>query len=126
VKAIFTVAGRVVGGKRLGRAIGFPTANLAYEESGAYPSDGVYAAFAEIDGARYAAVLNQGKHPTLPEGPRTIEAHLINFSGDLYGREMALHYVAYLRPERKFESPDALGRQLREDIKNALRALSEA
>ena len=122
----FTVSGRTVPGKRLGTELGFPTANLAVPPGLALPANGVYVAQAEVDGARYVAILNQGFHPTAPEGMPTIETHLIGFpGGELYGREITLTYLAFLRPERRFDSLTALKCQLAADEAEALRWAAE-
>jgi riboflavin kinase / FMN adenylyltransferase len=120
----FTLRGRTVRGKRLGTRLGFPTANLVYPPVDALPPDGVYAARATLDGRDYVAVLNQGRHPTAPEGRATVEAHLLGYAGgDLYGRELTLTYVSYLRPERRFQTLEALRAQLAADAEEALRRI---
>ncbi|MBR3503892.1 MAG: riboflavin kinase [Clostridia bacterium] len=110
-------SGRVVGGKRLGRTLGFPTANI--ETEGRTPPRGVYAAVAEADGRRYRAVMNIGRHPTAPEGPPTIEVHLLDFSGDLYGHILTVEPVCRLRGEIRFDSLEALEAQLQRDCARA-------
>ncbi len=113
--------GTVVHGKRLGRTIGFPTANLAMEE--VIPcAGGVYYGTAQVDDVLYRVILNIGSHPTVPEGPPTVEAHLIDFSGDLYGRELSVRVRAFMRAETRFPSVDALRAQLERD-KAAARVL---
>ena len=112
------IDGYVESGKHLGRTLGFPTANIAPERvTGAWPENGVYAAAVWIDGDAKArpAMLNQGVHPTAPEGKPTVEANLPGFSGDLYGRRVRVEYLKFLRPERRFESLDALTDQLARD-----------
>ena len=104
--------GTVVKGKQLGRTLGFPTANL---ETDAAPARGVYVVVAETGGARYRAVMNVGSHPTAPEGPPTIEVHILGFAGDLYGQKLAIEPVALMRGEKKFASLDALKEQLKKD-----------
>ncbi|MDD3212561.1 MAG: riboflavin kinase [Eubacteriales bacterium] len=122
----FTVAGQTVRGKRLGTELGFPTANLEYPVGTALPPNGVYIAEAETEGRRYAAILNQGTHPTAPEGQATIETHLLNYDGgDLYGREITLTYLRYLRPERRFGSLEELKARLAADEAEALRWYAE-
>jgi riboflavin kinase/FMN adenylyltransferase len=112
----FQISGQTVRGKRLGTELGFPTANLRYPHMPSLPPNGVYVALAEIDGARYVAILNQGHHPTAPEGQPTIETHLLGFAGgDLYGRQLTLTYLAWLRPEKRFPTLEALKAQLRAD-----------
>lgn len=111
----------------MGRRLGFPTANLAYEHAYEYPPDGVYAALVVIDGEEgvYRAILNQGGHPTVPEGPKTIEVHLFNYAGALYGRVLNVKYIRFLRGEKRFDSLEALKSQLAIDAENAYRALAE-
>lgn len=113
----FRISGQTVRGKRLGTELGFPTANLRYPRAPSLPPNGVYVALAEVGGMRYIAILNQGHHPTAPEGQPTIETHLLGFAGgDLYGRQLTLTYLAWLRPERRFPSLDALKAQLGADV----------
>lgn len=111
------VCGRVEAGKHLGRQLGFPTANLRADESTALPENGVYAAAFWVEGEDRArmCMLNQGTHPTAPEGKPTIEAHLLDYDGDLYGRRARVEYLRFLRPERRFESLEALSEQLSRD-----------
>ncbi len=120
---VFVLTGRVSPGKRLGQRLGFPTANIAYVRDGrAWPPDGVYIGTAEVAGDhdRYLAILNQGRHPTAPEGGPTVEAHLIGYSGhDLYGRQLTLCYRQFLRPEKKFEALHELAAQLEQDRRSA-------
>ena len=116
----FTISGQTVRGKRLGTELGFPTANLMYPPVPALPPNGVYVALAQIDGLRYVAILNQGHHPTAPEGQPTIETHLLGYAGgDLYGKQLTLTYLAWLRPEKRFPSLEALQCQLAEDVAGA-------
>lgn len=109
------IEGRVVQGKQLGRTIGFPTANIEAECRLGDGPDGVYAAWIDVEGVRCGAMVNIGHHPTLPEGGRTVEAHIFDFCGDVYGMQVRLETVAYLRPERKFGSVDELRNQLEKD-----------
>jgi riboflavin kinase/FMN adenylyltransferase len=114
-----SLLGRVVEGDRRGRTIGFPTANLDLLHE-VRPPAGVYAGRVEIDGREHLAMANIGTRPTFKEGqdPRTsttVEVHVLDFEGDLYGRLLEFHFVARLRDERKFPSVDALVRQLEAD-----------
>ena len=122
--ALFTFHGRVVRGKRLGSRLGFPTANIAYDpRSRAWPREGVYAGVAWLDGddRGYLSIINQGRHPTVPEGMATVEAHLLGHAHlDLYGRGLTLAYCRYLRPEQAFPTLEALREQLRRDRLSAL------
>jgi riboflavin kinase / FMN adenylyltransferase len=110
------LVGTVVRGDGRGRKLGIPTANLggcANQE----PSVGVYAAWATLDGRRVPAALNIGHVPTVgAERPLTVEAHLIGWSGDCYGRELGLDLIAHLRGEHRFATLDALVAQIRADI----------
>lgn len=108
------LTGRVVSGKRLGRTLGFPTANMDVQDMTACPP-GVYAGLCRVDEEKYRVIINIGRHPTAPEGAPTVEAHLIGFSGDLYGREISVRLIRFLRGEEKFPSLDALKDQLERD-----------
>ena len=109
------IKGKIVSGKQLGRTIGFPTANLQPDSSPEI-KNGVYAAWFCLEEMRLPCMLNIGRHPTVPDGAPTIEAHVIDFSGDLYGLSASLTALHFLRPERKFESLDALKAQLARDL----------
>ena len=114
------VFGEVVEGEKRGRAIGIPTANLAVPLDLAVPARGVYTAWAVVGGQTYPSAVNIGIRPTFDgTSALTVEAHLLNFSGDLYGQRLYLHFLARLREERKFDSVDALVAQIREDIGRA-------
>ena len=117
------IPGIVETGSGRGRSIGVPTANLAVWEERARPAAGVYAAFAWLEEVRYYAVVNVGLRPTFDDGGDvTIEAHLLDFSGNLYGRRLVLEFVARLRHEQKFEHPQDLGAQIKVDV-NAAREM---
>lgn len=121
---MFSLSGTVIHGKHLGRTLGFPTANLACPARPDLPATGVYIAAMEVFTGPYAGqtlpcVLNQGKQPTAPSGITTVEAFVLNFSGDLYNAQVTMHYLHFLRPEQKFESLDALKAQLALDVHHA-------
>lgn len=117
----YVLAGSVIVGDRLGRTLGFPTANLNVTGL-VLPPDGVYVVRATTAGATHRAVLNIGRRPTLRTGnlERRFEVHLLDFSGDLYGRELAVEFVARLRDEIKFPSLEALKAQIAADIQAAV------
>jgi len=116
----FAIVGQVVEGEKRGRTLGFPTANLAVDSSLAVPADGVYATWAYVEGAgRWKSATNIGVRPTFGAGARTIEAFLIGFQGDLYQRQIRLEFTQRLRDETRFETPEALVRQMREDVRRA-------
>jgi riboflavin kinase/FMN adenylyltransferase len=115
----YTILGTVVGGDNLGKKIGFPTANLS-AHSEQFPPDGVYFAEAMLDGKRYPGVVNLGVRPTVAEKTdRILEIHLFDFDRDIYGKDLELRFVRFLRPERKFENIEALVRQINVDVEQA-------
>jgi riboflavin kinase/FMN adenylyltransferase len=122
---LYFVDGVVVSGDGRGRGLGFPTANLeAHNET--LPGSGVYAGFCrELHGASspWPAVLNIGHRPTFGGGRLSAEAHLLGYSGDLYGRPMRWEFVARLREERRFSGAGELQSQIRMDIEVARQAL---
>ena len=120
-----SLVGRVTTGARRGRQLGFPTANLALMAERVIPADGVYAGFAWVNGRRYPAVTNIGVRPSFSETARTVEAHLLDFSGDLYGVDLRLEFVERLRPEKRFEALDALVTQIRADAERAALLLAQ-
>jgi len=120
----FLLEGYVVPGKQLGTRLGFPTANIAYDpQECEWPREGVYVGIAQLEGEdkAYAAILNQGRHPTAPGGMPTVEAHLLGYPQKaLYDRKLFLTYRAYLRPEKQFPSLEALQTQLSLDRLSAV------
>lgn len=126
----FTVRGRVVRGERRGRALGFPTANLAPDNE-VLPAAGVYAGRLRIldegdppPGSEWPVVTNLGVRPTFGgERGLVAEAHLIGFEGDLYGRRVELSFIHHLRGERRFRDADALRKQIAADVAEARRRL---
>lgn len=112
------IEGIVVHGKHLGRTIGFPTANLRADRRAGEGPNGVYAAWFHVDGRKLPCMVNIGHHPTLPGGGETVEAHIFDFSGDIYGRKATLETVKFLRSEVKFPSPEALRLQLERDMES--------
>lgn len=117
------IHGTVIHGKELGRNIGFPTANLLVDCS-LTVDNGVYAARIVIDGHSYGALVNIGYTPTFPaQKQRLLEAHLLNFSGNLYGKELNVELVAFVRPEQKFASIDELRQQIENDKTKIIKIL---
>lgn len=113
--------GTVVSGYRVGRKIGFPTANLRVDEPDKLvPSDGVYAVRVTVAGQVYGGMLSIGYRPTIGNGPdRSIEVNIFNFHSDIYEQYIRLSFVRYLRPELKFNSVDELIAQLHKDAVDA-------
>jgi len=115
----YTLAGTVVENRRIGRRIGFPTANILPEPNRAIPKDGVYATIACVNGAYYRAVTNVGSNPTVHGDHLTIETHMIGFDADIYGERLTVAFRRLLRGELVFSSLDALKEQIRLDILEA-------
>jgi riboflavin kinase/FMN adenylyltransferase len=116
----YTILGTVVHGDDLGKKIGFPTANLS-AHSEQFPPNGVYFAEARLDGVVYPGLVNLGYRPTMSSSrsDRILEIYLLDFDRDIYGKDLQLRFIRYLRPEQKFENVDALVRQIERDVQQA-------
>ncbi|MBR2937652.1 MAG: bifunctional riboflavin kinase/FAD synthetase [Oscillospiraceae bacterium] len=110
------LTGTVLAGKQLGRTIGVPTANLLLPAELITPRFGVYASKVWADGKDYLAVTNIGTRPTVDGEGVTVEAHLLDFDGDLYGKTITIAFCDFLRPEEKFENLDQLKAQIATDV----------
>ncbi len=119
------VAGTVVEGARRGRQLGFPTANLL-PPAVALPAEGVYAGWALLEAGPWPAVVNVGRRPTFDHGDLRLEAHLLDWKGDLYGRSLTVEFVARLRGEQRFQGPEALRAQIGQDAALARQLLGPA
>ena len=120
----FILTGKVVQGNQKGRTIGFPTANLSIvDPDKIIPKDGVYAVFVEIDQQLYKGMLNIGFRPTLNGKERSIEVNIFDFNSDIYGKNIRLRFVKYLREEFKFSGIDTLKKQLNNDKLVAMQIL---
>lgn len=111
----FVLRGRVVLGAGRGHALGFPTANLTVRSAKILPKDGVYAAVARHDGRDYAALVSIGTNPTFYGGTRTVEAWLRDFQRTIYGEEVAVRELRFVREQLQFSSPDDLQAQMQRD-----------
>lgn len=120
----YSLTSTVVEGNKLGRTIGYPTANLALPSPHKLiPAHGVYAVWVRHAGQRLPAMMNIGIRPTVDGTHLTLEVHLINFEGDLYGQTLTVEFVKMLRQEQKFTGLDALKAQLAKDKEASIRAL---
>ena len=116
----YFVKGRVVEGQKIGRQIGFPTANLQIDSLKLIPSDGVYVVEVVVGDREYRGVLNIGTRPTVSGDKRTIEVHIIEYEGaELYGEELELRFLRFLRHEQRFSSLEDLREQIRKDFNRA-------
>lgn len=121
----YQVTGVVLEGKKLGRSLGFPTANLATGPA-QLPPDGVWAVHAVLaNGQKRDGVANLGMRPTVHGTSRLLEVHLFDFSDDLYGQELEVRFLKHLRDEIKFSSVDALRLQIQRDAEQARQVLTQ-
>ncbi len=122
MEPIAIVEGSVSRGKRIGRTMGVPTANLPFPSEENRPENGIYVAevyFLDEQMRCEQGVLSQGYHPTLPEGAPTVEVFLLNRHEDIYDKRIRIHYLSYIRPELKFDSKEELRLKMLEDIRIA-------
>ena len=119
----YSIVGKVIEGQKLGRTLGFPTANIALEPANRL-AHGIYAVEATVDSRRFGGVASFGTRPTVDNGPPLLEVFLFDFSGDLYGKTMEVAFKAYLRPELKFDGLAALKAQMDADASQARELLA--
>jgi riboflavin kinase / FMN adenylyltransferase len=119
----YALAGEVVEGARMGRELGFPTANVAYDDM-QLPPDGIYAGYTRNDGVSYPSAVSIGNRPTFDGTQVVLESYLLDFSGDLYGQEVEVQLVERLREQEKFASVDALTDRIRDDVRRTREALA--
>ena len=121
----YTILGTVVRGEQLGRKLGFPTANLS-AHSEQFPPNGVYVIEARLAGALYRGVANLGFRPTIAAAKpqRLLELHIFDLDRDIYGEEIEVRFVRYLRPEQKFADLEALKAQIAADVRQARESFS--
>jgi riboflavin kinase/FMN adenylyltransferase len=113
----YTISGKIVEGFKVGRTIGFPTANIqVWETYKVIPAFGVYAVYVHVEGQRYDGMLYIGKRPTLHNGDNiSIEVNLFNFDGDLYNKNLTAEFIDFVRPDEKFIDIDTLKKQIGND-----------
>ncbi|MGH7848577.1 MAG: bifunctional riboflavin kinase/FAD synthetase, partial [Candidatus Binatia bacterium] len=109
------LSGRVATGHQRGRALGFPTANIV-SRTEMIPASGIYATLLEVHKRQWSSVTSIGYNPTFGPGPKTIESHVLDFSDNLYGQTVRLHFAARIREERKFSSAELLVAQMQKDV----------
>jgi riboflavin kinase / FMN adenylyltransferase len=122
----WSLGGEVVEGNKIGRTLGYPTANLHLEKNHpGIPGQGVYAAMVSVENTWYAAMANIGIRPTLDLEQVTVEAHLFDFDGDLYGKYIVIHFLNRIRDEMRFSSLSELKDQLDHDRRKSLQLLAD-
>ncbi len=115
----YSINGTVSHGKKLGRTLGFPTANIKIGENKVIPKDGVYFTVTEFEGKRFYGITNIGTNPTVEDTQRRAENFIFDFDGDLYGKEIKIEFLKYIRGEKKFDSVETLAKQVKKDIETA-------
>ena len=121
----YTISGKIIEGFKVGRTIGFPTANIeVWERYKVIPAFGVYAVYAHVEDKRYNAMLYIGNRPTLQNGAQiSIEVNLFDFDGNLYNKELTAEFLEFVRGDEKFKSIDILRKQIHEDKLNVINIL---
>ncbi len=117
--APYAITSHIVGSRRIGRSMGFPTANFRGISGKVLPKSGVYVTHAKIDGKTMQSLTNVGNNPTVGGMETTVETHILNFSGDIYGKALRVEFLKRLRDDRKFPSVPDLAAQINEDVKCA-------
>ncbi|OGN97446.1 MAG: riboflavin biosynthesis protein RibF [Chloroflexi bacterium RBG_13_51_36] len=113
----FYLKGKVITSEKRGRVLGFPTANLAMQPQQAMPANGIYATITRVAGKQFPSATNIGIRPTFGEGQKTVETHLLQYEGDLYGKEIRVEFVQKLRDEQRFPSSVGLRIQIEKDLR---------
>jgi riboflavin kinase/FMN adenylyltransferase len=119
----YRLHGEVIRGSGRGRGLGFPTANLRVDLQACLPAIGIYAAWLGVGRNSFKSAVSIGTNPTFGKNPVSVEAHVLDFEGDLYGREVSLEFVKRLRDEVSFSSVDALNEAIEQDVAGTRRAL---
>ena len=114
--------GKVVHGFKIGKSLGFPTANIELTEEN-IPEDGVYFVQTTINNSMYYGIMSIGNRPTFGTNAKTIEVHLLDFSGDIYQQTLSIKPLLYIRENKKFDNPDLLKQQLERDKDCALKKI---
>ncbi len=117
----FMLRGLIIGGKKLGRKIGFPTANMSYDEKYLLPKMGVYYTNIMVEGVLHKGITSVGFNPTVEGKELSIETHILDFNQEIYGKEVKVYFIEYMRDEEKYDSLDGLVVQLKKDKEAAQR-----
>ena len=112
----YCIWGSVEKGLQNGTKLGFPTANVKYEENANLPKNGVYAGYSEVDGIKYKCVINVGNNPTFDAQKITVESHILDFFGNIYGKKIKVYFEKRIRDDKKFENIEELKSAINQDI----------
>jgi len=121
----FYLEGKIITSEKRGRVLGFPTANLDIKPQQALPGNGIYATIAQVEGRHFPSATNIGTRPTFGTGEEMVETHLLNYKGDLYGKDMRVEFVQKLREEQRFPSVEELSAQIEKDVREIEAILAE-
>ncbi|MDH4291002.1 MAG: bifunctional riboflavin kinase/FAD synthetase [Dehalococcoidia bacterium] len=121
----FYLRGKVTTSAKRGRLLGFPTANLDIKPQQALPDNSIYATITQVDGKQFPSATNIGSRPTFGEGKRMVETHLLNYRGNLYGKEIRVEFVRKLRDEQRFASAEELKVQIEKDVREVEAVLAK-
>ena len=121
----FYLEGKIITSGKRGRVLGFPTANLDIKPQQALPENGIYATIAQVEGRHFPSATNVGIRPTFGTGEEMVETHLLNYKGNLYGKDMRVEFVQKLRDEQRFPSPEELRTQIEKDVREIEAILTE-
>lgn len=121
----YRLRGEVVKGSGRGRVLGFPTANLRFDPEACLPGIGIYAGWLGAGRKKFKSAVSVGTNPTFGNNPVSVEAHVLDFEGDLYGREVSVDFVKRLRDEASFSSVEALNAAIEQDVSTTRRVLRE-
>jgi riboflavin kinase/FMN adenylyltransferase len=112
----FELSAKVISADKRGQRLGFPTANLDIRPGQALPGNGVYATITQVEGKQFASATNIGLRPTFASGKKTVETHLLDYEGNLYGKELQVKFIHKLRDEQHFASSKELKVQIKKDV----------
>jgi riboflavin kinase/FMN adenylyltransferase len=121
----FFLEGKIITSEKRGRVLGFPTANLDIKPQQALPGNGIYATIAHVQGQYFHSATNVGIRPTFGAGEEMVETHLLNYKGNLYGKNIRVEFVQKVRDEERFPSSEKLKTQIQEDIREVEAILAE-
>jgi riboflavin kinase/FMN adenylyltransferase len=121
----FYLEGKIITSERRGRVLGFPTANLDIKPQQALPGNGIYATIAQVEGRHFPSATNVGTRPTFGTGEEMIETHLLDYKGNLYGKDIRVEFVQKIRDEERFPSSEELKAQIEKDIRDVAAILAK-